>query len=162
MLMNDASDGEIERLIQRLNLRPHPEGGYFRETYRHPQAFGGRALATAIYFLVTAVSPSRMHRVASDEMWHFYCGDPLEMLQLAADGASSLCRIGIDVEHGEAPQVLVPAGAWQGTRVAPGGRFALIGATVVPGFDFADFTMGERAALTRAYPDRESLIAALT
>ncbi len=153
---------EIERLIETFDLRPHPEGGYFRETYRHRRTAGGRALATAIYFLVTAASPSRMHRVGSDEMWHFYYGDPLEMLQLSDGGASSIVRIGVDVERGEAPQVLVPAGVWQGTRVAPGGRFALIGATVVPGFDFADFAMGEREALTRAYPDRESLIAALT
>ncbi len=156
------SDAEIERLIATLALRPHPEGGFFAETYRSARSFGDRALSTAIYFLVTAASPSRMHRVASDEMWHFYGGDTLEMLQLDPDGCSRVFAIGSRIEAGERPQILVPAGVWQGVRVVPGGSYALVGATVTPGFDFDDFEMGDRAALRERYPACAALLAALS
>jgi len=92
----------------------------------------GRALSTAIYFLVTAASPSRMHRVTSDEIWHFYAGDPLEMLQLEPGGASKIVLIGSRLTAGERPQVLVPAGTWQGARMHRAGEYALVGATVTP------------------------------
>lgn len=157
-----ASDREVHDLVATLGLLPHPEGGFFRETYRHATQVGGRSIGTAIYFLVTAASPSRMHRVTSDEIWHFYRGDALEMLQLAPDGSSRVLRIGPNVAADECPQALVPGGVWQGARVAPPGRYALVGATVAPGFDFADFSMGDRATLERAYPDRAALLAALT
>lgn len=157
-----TTDTTIASLVEALGLKPHPEGGFFTETYRHERAVGDRSLATAIYYLLVDGNPSRMHRVTSDEVWHFYLGDPLEMLQLRADGTSQIVRIGTAIERGDRPQVLVPGGVWQGTRVAPGGRYALIGATVAPGFDFADFSMGDREALSRAYPDRCDLIAALT
>jgi uncharacterized protein len=153
---------DIAELIEALELVPHPEGGFFAETYRSARSAGGRSLGTAIYFLVTAESPSRMHRVASDEIWHFYRGDALEMLQLDPGGASRIVAIGPRIVAGERPQVLVPAGVWQGVRVAPGGRYALVGATVTPGFDFADFQMGNRAELIAKYPDRAALVAALT
>ena len=123
---------------------------------------GDRALSTAIYFLVTAESPSRMHRVASDEIWHFYAGDELEMLQLRPDGSSAVVRIGIDVEGGARPQVLVPAGVWQGVRVREGGSYGLVGATVTPGFDFEDFEMGDRNELIARYPARAELITTLS
>lgn len=154
-------DPEIVALVEGLGLRPHPEGGYFVETYRHERTAGNRSLKTAIYFLVTAKSPSRMHRVSSDEIWHFYRGDPLEMLQLDGEGSRTV-TIGSAVERGERPQVLVRAGVWQGVRVKPGGRYALVGATVSPGFDFADFELGERDALVRAFPQSADLIRALT
>ena len=155
------SDDDITELARTLNLRPHPEGGFFVETYRHKRNAGDRSLSTAIYFLVTAQSPSRMHRVASDEMWHFYRGDPIEMLQLDGEGSRTII-IGPDIAAGERPQVLVPAGVWQGVRVKPGGRYALVGATVTPGFDFADFEMADRATLLAQFPDRADLITALT
>jgi predicted cupin superfamily sugar epimerase len=148
-------------LIATLDLRPHPEGGFFCRTYTHPRNVGDRALCSAIYYLVTSVNPSRMHRVASDEMWHFYLGDSLEMLQLAGD-ESQVVAIGTNVAAGERPQVLVPAGVWQGARVKPGGRFALVGATVSPGFDYADFEIGSRDELSAKNPDFAELIAALT
>jgi uncharacterized protein len=148
-------------VVESLGLRPHPEGGFFTETYRHARNVGDRSLCTAIYYLVTAESPSRMHRVASDEIWHFYGGDALEMLQLSAKG-SRIIAIGADVAAGERPQVLVPADVWQGTRVKPGGAYALVGATVSPGFDYADFELGNRGRLVAEYPRYEALIEALT
>ncbi len=155
-------DGDVEELIAALALRAHPEGGFFAETYRNARHTGDRSLSTAIYFLLTAENPSRMHRVASDEIWHFYRGDSLEMLQLHPDGSSAVLEIGPDVVKGQRPQVLVRAGVWQGVRVAAGGRYALLGATVTPGFDFADFEMGDRDELAARYPARVTLIGALT
>jgi uncharacterized protein len=157
-----TSGGDVEGLIAALALRPHPEGGFFAETYRCARHAGDRSLSTAIYFLLTAENPSRIHRVASDEVWHFYRGDPLEMLQLHPDGSSAVLEIGPNVATGQRPQVLVRAGVWQGVRVAAGGRYALVGATVTPGFDFADFEMGDRDELSAVYPARVTLIGALT
>jgi len=157
-----AGDDEIAAIVERFDLAPHPEGGYFAETYRSERSAGARSFSTAIYFLVTAASPSRMHRVASDEMWHFYRGDPLEMLQLGPPERSRVAIVGSDLAAGHSPQLLVPAGTWQGTRVAPGGRYALVGATVTPGFDFADFEMGDAETLTAAYPVHAELIRALS
>jgi hypothetical protein len=154
-------DDEIAAIVARFALAPHPEGGFFGETYRSKRSAGDRALSTAIYFLVTAASPSRMHRVASDEMWHFYLGDPLEMLQLGPGSQGAVVRIGSDLAAGQRPQVLVPAGVWQGTRVASGGHYALIGATVTPGFDFADFEMGDAQQLIAGYPAHAEMIRAL-
>jgi predicted cupin superfamily sugar epimerase len=152
---------DARAIVAALGMSPHPEGGYFCETYRHERTAGDRSLCTAIYFLVTADSPSRMHRVRSDEIWHFYLGDALEMLQLR-EGAGRVISIGNDIGAGQQPQVIVPADVWQGVRVAPGGAFALVGATVSPGFDFADFSLGDRAELLSAYPTHAPLIKALT
>jgi predicted cupin superfamily sugar epimerase len=157
-----SADADIAALIAALDLSPHAEGGFFCETYRSAGRVGDRALSTAIYFLVTAASPSRMHRVSSDEIWHFYAGDPLEMLQLDPDGSSCTIAMGNDVIGGERPQVLVASNVWQGVRVREGGRYGLVGATVTPGFDFDDFEMGDRAPLVAAYSERRSLIEALT
>ena len=150
-----------EKIVEALGLRPHPEGGFFSETYRHERAIGDRSLCTAIYYLLTAESPSRMHRVASDEIWHFYSGDELEMLQLGEDEAQVIA-IGASVAAGQRPQVVVPAGVWQGARVKPGGSYALVGATVSPGFDYDDFEIGDRDTLVAAYPKCAALIEALT
>ena len=169
--MNGSSKAgdEIAAIVARLGLAPHPEGGFFAETYRADETIEGiprygaaRAVSTAIYFLVTAQSPSRMHRVRSDEIWHFYAGDPLEMLQLHGDGRGERILLGSDFERGERPQVVVPRDVWQGVRVAPGGSYALVGATVAPGFDFADFQLGTREDLLRDYAPHRELIEALT
>lgn len=152
---------ETANIIELLGLQAHPEGGFFSETYRHAREAGDRSLCTAIYYLITAGSPSRMHRVASDEIWHFYGGDVLEMLQLSA-GETRVITVGADIRAGQRPQVLVPAGVWQGARVKPGGSYALVGATVSPGFDYNDFEIGDRDELVTEYPECAALIEALT
>jgi uncharacterized protein len=157
-----STDGEIAEIIATLDLRPHPEGGFFAETYRCARNAGERSLSTAIYFLLTAENPSRMHRVSSDEIWHFYRGDPLEMLRIRPDGSSAIAAIGPNIASGQRPQVLVRGGVWQGVRVAPGGRYALVGATVTPGFDFEDFEMGDAETLRSLCPSRAEWIEQLT
>ena len=161
-----------DELIRLLKLKPHPEGGYFAETYRAAEALaaaalppryhGARALSTAIYYLLTDDSFSAMHRLKSDEVFHFYLGDPVEMLLLPPSGSGQVTSLGNDLSRGALPQLVVPAGVWQGARLKPGGRFALLGCTVAPGFDFADFEVGPREALTRLYPDFADLISRLT
>ena len=161
---------ELKRL---LGLVPHErEGGFFAETYRarervaatilEPGRAGERALATAIYYLLTPETFSALHRLRSDEMFHFYLGDPAEMLQLHPGGGGRVHVMGTDVAAGMRPQVLVPRGVWQGTRLVTGGRLALLGTTVSPGFDFADYEHGDRVALLAAYPAFAEWIAALT
>jgi len=163
-----------EEVIARLGLAPHPEeGGYFRETYRSAErmpptalgpGYGGpRAHSTAIYYLLTPTTYSAMHRVKSDEVYHFYLGDPIEMLQLVPAGGGRTILIGPDIAGGMQPQLVVPRGVWQGSRLVPGPLgFALLGATVAPGFDYADYEHGERAALVRAWPDWRAQIEART
>lgn len=156
-----------------LHLEPHPrEGGFFAETYRSAETLDGRALpsryrgirafSTAIYYLLTPETFSEMHRLATDEIFHFYLGDPAEMLQLDRDGGAKVLRIGTDLKRGETPQVVVPHGVWQGTRLVPGGRFALLGTTVAPGFDLADYETGRREELIQSFPRHRELITALT
>ncbi len=160
-------------VIRMLDLAPLPgEGGFFRETYRSrlrlpapalPGEYGGdRAAGTAIYYLLTPDSFSAMHRLRGDEVYHFYLGDPVEMLQLREDGTGEAVIIGRDIANGMAPQVVVPAGVWQGSRLLEGGAFALLGTTMAPGFDPRDFELGDRAALVRAFPGLAAMIAALT
>lgn len=161
-----------ERLIALLGLRPHPEGGFFAETWRSDEALdaealparyaGARSHGTAIHYLLTPESFSTLHRLASDEIYHFYAGDAVGMLQLHADGRAEPIVIGPDLEAGQRPQVVVPRGTWHGSRLLPGGRFALLGCTVSPGFDFADFEAGRREVLVEAYPDHADVIRALT
>lgn len=160
-------NSSIETLVGALGLAPHPEGGFYAETYRaqdrvHPPR-GPRSASTAIYFLLTADSFSAFHRIQSDEVWHFYAGDALEIVCL--DPTTSLradLRLGLDVAGGERPQHVVPAGHWFGSRVVAGGRFALVGCTVAPGFDFADFELAGRSALASAFPDHATVIGELT
>ena len=160
-------------MIERLGLVPHPaEGGYFAETYRSDEAVPAsalparygrdKALATAIYYLITPATFSAMHRLASDEVFHFYAGDAVEMLQLASDGSHRVIRLGSDVEAGELPQAVVPKFVWQGSRLAPGGEWALLGTTVAPAFDYDDYEQGDRGKLIEAYPACEGMIRALT
>jgi predicted cupin superfamily sugar epimerase len=160
--------------IERLDLRPHPEGGYFRETYRSAEAIppaglparfdGARPFATAIYFLVTSDAFSAFHRIRSDEVWHFYAGNPITLAVLDADGKGQLATqsLGRDPARGESLQVVVPAGAWFAAEVASSGVYALVGCTVAPGFDFADFEPGVRATLVERYPQHRGVIERLT
>jgi uncharacterized protein len=162
-----------EEVIRILSLVPLPrEGGFFRETYRSklripPEALppvydGPRQAGTGIYYLLTPGSASLIHRLPGDEIFHFYLGDPVEMFQLHPNGKAYSIIIGSDLERGMQPQVVVPAGAWQGSRLVAGGRFALMGTTMAPGFEGDDFEAGNRAVLLRQFPEYADLIRALT
>ena len=132
---------EADRLIELLDLKPHPEGGYFRETFRdcgHPPAGrdsnAGRSHSTAIYFLLKAGEVSRWHRVDAAEVWHFYRGAPLEL-----SIGKQIHLLGANIEEAQTPQIVVPAGEWQAARSL--GDYTLVGCTVAPGFEFAHFEM---------------------
>ena len=157
--------------IQALQLQPHPEGGFFRESYRSAQTMelsapgGGtqqRNICTAIYFLLEAGNFSAFHRIQSDEIWHFYAGQALEVLELLPDGQLCCTRLGPDILRGEIPQYVVPANTWFASRVVPGGTFSLVGCTVAPGFDFADFRLARRQELLEIFPQHRQVIAELT
>jgi predicted cupin superfamily sugar epimerase len=160
-------------IIDRLRLVPLTvEGGYFRETYRAPLTLtasalpaeygGDRHASTAIYYLLTPETFSAIHRVKSDEVFHFYAGDAVEMLQLWPSGEAKVVIIHNDLASGHEPQHIVPAGVWQGCRLIPGGSWALMGCTVAPGFDYADFELADRDSLLAAYSQYSVLITALT
>lgn len=160
-------------IIGRLQLEPLTiEGGYFRETYRAPRMlpagalppdYGGeRNASTCIYYLLTPETFSAIHRVRSDEIFHFYAGDPVEMLQLWPGGEAQVITIYNDLALGHEPQVIVPAGVWQGCRLIPGGGWALMGCTVAPGFDYADFELARRDDMLALNAEHAALITALT
>jgi predicted cupin superfamily sugar epimerase len=152
-----------EELINALGLQPLPgEGGYYRETYRSTESLGNRSLATAIYYLLTPDMFSALHRLPSDEIFHFYCGDCVSLLQLHPNGNGRIVTLGPDIARDQSPQIVVPAGVWQGSRLVEGGQYALLGTTMAPGFDFADYEAGDRAELVRRYPAFRELIEQLT
>jgi predicted cupin superfamily sugar epimerase len=164
-----------EQIIEILGLQPHPiEGGYFRETYRSAGSIlgdslplgypkdGRRSHGTAIYYLLTPETFSEMHRLPTEEVFHLYLGGPLRMLQLFEDGSSRQVLLGHDLLAGQAPQLIVPPGVWQGSFVEPGAPYALVGATVAPGFDYADYEQGHFADLAARYPDQVALLRRLT
>lgn len=173
-LQNSASSLSVDEIKQILNLKPHPrEGGWFSRTYESgemlaPTAFSdnrytaARHTGTAIYYLLEPETFSEMHLLQSDELFHFYAGDAVEMLQLSPDGEGATVRIGANLRAGERPQVLVPRGVWQGAKLAPGGRWALLGCTVVPGFEFDDYQSGSRAELIAKWPEFAARITELT
>jgi hypothetical protein len=150
-----------------LHLEPHPvEGGWFRRTYTSAGSVelqqGRRAQGTAIYYLLEAGTFSEMHVLASDEIFHFYLGDRVEMLQLLADGSSAVFTLGPDLAAGQHVQLVVPAGVWQGTRLIAGGKVALLGCTVTPGFDFADYRNATAEELIAKWPAEAERIRKLT
>ena len=165
----DADDAAM--LINLLGLTPHPEGGFYRETYRSAETIpgdvlperytGDRAHATAIYYLLTDEGCSRFHRVASDEAFHFYDGDPVEQIHLFPDGRSAVVTIGRDFAAGQQPLVVVPRGVWQGARLSAGGEWALLGTTVAPGFDFDDYEHGDADMLAASWPAQAEMIRSL-
>ena len=158
--------------IERLGLIPHPEGGYYRQSYRAeltidraalPPSFdGSRSVSTAIYFLLEGDNFSAMHRLRSDELWHFYAGGALVVQVIAEGGQYWEIQLGRDPEAGEVFQAVVKAGCWFGARVRDWRSFALVGCTVSPGFDFADFEIGDQEELIRVYPQHRESIGRLT
>jgi len=164
---------QAQDIIEKLNLKPLPqEGGFFHETYRSSHMLapasldhrypGPRSVCTAIYYLITQETFSALHRITGDEIFHFYCGDPVEMFQMDSSGTLTLQTMGNRVMEGEIPQVIVPGGFWQGLRLKPGGSWALMGTTVAPGFEFEDFEVGDRQTLAAAYPQHRQQITHFT
>lgn len=169
--MAEMSAAELKKMLQ---LEPHPrEGGWFRQTWKAEETIpltalpserysGPRAAGTAIYYLLEPGSFSEMHKLASDEVFHFYLGDAVEMLQLGQDGSGKRVMLGQDVAGGQLLQTVVPQGVWQGTRLIGGGQVALLGCTVSPGFDYADYISGKREELVRGWPEWTEMIEGLT
>jgi predicted cupin superfamily sugar epimerase len=154
--------------IADLHLTPHPEGGHFRESYRAaegiegaylpPRYGGGRVFSTAIYFLLRAGEVSALHRIKSDELWHFYAGGPLSLVVIEPGGDLREIALGPDPARDHTLQAVVPAGAWFGAAPQPGTAYSLVGCTVAPGFEFADFELGDRRQLARRYAQHAALI----
>jgi uncharacterized protein len=162
---------DAEYWIEKLNLQPHAEGGYFRQTYRAdlvlpkncvPGFDGARAVSTAIYFLLESENFSAFHRLRSDEIWHFYAGESVLVHVIAEDGEYSSISLGANPEGGEEFQAVVKAGCWFASEVRNKKSWALVGCTVSPGFDFADFDLAKREQLVRSYPQHRELIERLT
>lgn len=162
-----------KEIIKLLGLKPlEPEGGFFRETYRSnisiPSVYlsktnhGRRSAGTAIYYLLTAQTFSAIHRLKSDEVYHFYLGDPVQLFLFGQNGKLKSMLLGADLKKGMRPQAIVTKGCWQGARLASGGRWALLGTTVFPGFDYRDFELGDRDKLLRLYPRHRRTIIELT
>jgi uncharacterized protein len=160
-----------EYFIKHLQLQPHPEGGFFKETYRStrnislqclPDGFNGdRPYSTAINFLLQQEDYSAFHRIKSDECWHFYDGGTLLIHIIDKEGVYSCIRLGRKIDQGETFQFVVPADCWFASEPAPGVDFALVGCTVAPGFDFADFEMAKEATLLDHYPQHRSVVSRL-
>jgi predicted cupin superfamily sugar epimerase len=176
VIFSQRSKGRMitaEQIISLLQLEPHSEeGGYYVETYRSrekipepilPERYrGARSFATVIYYLLTPHTFSVMHKLQTDEIFHFYLGDPVKMLQLGPDDSGRILILGTNLLRGMRPQVIVPAGVWQGSCLLPGGRFALLGTTVSPGFERADYEKGQRDFLVHSYPRFRDQIVSLT
>ena len=163
----------VDFLMKHLALAPLPEeGGYFVETYRSaveipcaclPGRYTDRrAAGTAIYYLLTPDTFSALHRLPGDEIYHFYLGDPVDLLMLHSDGRGETITLGQDLEAGMRLQTVAPGEIWQGSRLRDGGRFALLGTTMAPGFAFEDFELGDREKLLDTYPAFADQIARLT
>ncbi|MCF7734450.1 MAG: cupin domain-containing protein [Akkermansiaceae bacterium] len=159
----------MERLIAKLDLRQLPrEGGWFRQTWTAtPAVAGDRSAGTAIYFLITPEDFSAFHRLATDEVWHFYAGDPVELVELDPKTRTKRrVQLGADVLGDAVPQHVVRQGIWQGARLAPGVEpvrgWALLGCTLAPGWDEADFILGNRTELLGQFPEAQVEITLLT
>ncbi len=158
----------VEFLVQQYNMLPHPEGGYYKETYRSDavtyfdELQGKRNNSTGIYFLIEKGNFSAFHKIKSDEMWHFYHGDSLEVIELHQNGELIKTRIGNNLKEGETFQYTVKANTWFASRVFQNGQFSFVGCTVCPGFDFADFELADQKLLSEQFPQHEVIIKELT
>ena len=171
--MNNQQTNPIEALINHYNLLPHPEGGFYRQTYEAseqilrdalPERFdGNRNFSTAIYFLLPHGNFSAFHRIKSDEVWHFYEGCALHIHVIHPNGDYECLKLGSNMNNGESYQLVVPANAWFASEpVGDAGSFALVGCTVAPGFDFADFELADAEKLVEQFPSHEQLIRQLS
>jgi predicted cupin superfamily sugar epimerase len=162
-----------QEIIELLGLKPlRVEGGYFAEIYKCQEGIprkalperyhGKRSFGTSIFYLLTPDEVSALHTLESDEIFHFYLGDPVTMLQLHPDGSTDVVTLGQDIRSGQQLQVVVPRGTWQGSLLNEGGEFALLGCTVAPGFEYSDYEAGSRGDLMKEYPEQEDLIVRLT
>lgn len=161
----------VRDLVENLNLLPHPEGGFYKEVYRSdgtiPQANldgfdGDRNYCTSIYFLLTSDNFSAFHRIKQDEIWHFYNGTTLYVHIIDHDGNYTRREVGMDLNNGEVPQLVVPAGCWFASTVKDKDSYSFVGCTVAPGFDFNDFELADRATLSEQYPELSAIIHKLT
>lgn len=159
----------IADMVERLQLQPHPEGGFYRETWRSPLQVdpgpgmeGTRACCTSIYFLLTAGNFSAFHRIRQQELWNFHDGDALELHVLTPEGGHRVVHIGKDLAAGQVPQFVVPAGHWFASRVAAPGAWSLVGCVVAPGFDFRDFELADGRALAAEFPQHAGIVHELT
>jgi len=158
--------------IEKYHMQAHPEGGYFAETYRSaetipqdalPKRFEGeRNFSTGIYFLLESHQFSALHRIQSDEMWHFYYGTPLNVYYIDHQGFVQTIKLGDNPENGEVFQAVVPSGVWFGSKPAQPNGYSLVGCTVAPGFSFADFEMASREKVMKQYPEHKEIIIILT
>lgn len=153
--------------IKNLHLLPHPEGGYFKETYRSTEIVINRkgkkrSASTGIFFLITSENFSAFHKIESDEMWHFYDGAALSVYIIDSNGELEIMKIGNNAEKGEQLQGIVPAGSWFASRVEQPNSFSLVGCTVAPGFDFEDFVLAHRNELVAQFPKHRKIIEELT
>ena len=151
-----------KRLIQTLQLQPHPEGGFYRETYRTEEKISTnngkvRNIGTAIYFLLEDEDKSHFHRIQSDELWFFHQGEPMEIMMIQ-DGKLHTTLLGNNIEQGEVPQLIIPANIWFAARVKDSKGYALVSCTVSPGFDFADFELANKKDLISEFPEYKSVI----
>ena len=156
------------QLIQKYNLEPHPEGGWYKQTYKSneeinadalPERFGAkRAFSTAIYFLLEKGNFSAFHRIKSDECWHFYAGDPLVIYIIEQNRELKIISLGNGLEKGQSFQYVVPANCWFASRPAPGSEYCFVGCTVSPGFEFEDLELADHTELSVMYPQHKSII----
>jgi uncharacterized protein len=163
---------KADELIKKLKLVPHPEGGYFRETYRSfgkieqddlgPDFNGRRSCSTCIYFLLTSDSFSAFHKVRQDEIWHFYDGSPIRLHIIGAKGAYSAVIIGKNIDKGEVPQYVIVGETWFAAEVVNQNDYSLFGCTVSPGFDFRDFTLATKDELIKKFPKLRDIITQFT
>ena len=166
------SMNSIKEIISRLDLKPHPEGGYFKESYRSVGMIeessldedytGKRSYSTCIYFLLTSDAFSAFHRIKQDEIWHFYQGSPIVFHTISESGIHTKTIIGNDLSRGQVPQWVVKGGTWFGAEVMNENSFSLVGCTVSPGFDFADFELPALQELIQLFPEHEEAIRSLT
>lgn len=170
--MKDFTNSEAIQIVKSFNLQAHPEGGYFKETYRSAGSIspenleadysGSRNYSTAIYFLLTSDTFSAFHRIKQDECWHFYKGSAIKIHMISPEGAYSHIVLGSDFNQEQAPQFVVPGGFWFAAEVIDPSSFSLVGCTVSPGFDFADFELADREAFTQKFPQHKELILKFT
>jgi len=161
----------IEQLINQYNLQPHPEGGWYKQTYKSkeqiaanalPERFdANRAFSTAIYFLLEKGNFSAFHRIKSDECWHFYAGDPLLIYLIGQNGELKVILLGNDFEKGQTFQYVVPANCWFASRPAPSSEYCFVGCTVSPGFEFEDLELAKANELSAIYPQHKDIIKVL-